>query len=55
MHSVRQQKQYSDNATFSRLVICPDCKADEMLAPDYAEAERAERQAVRDGNVTFVA
>ena len=38
---------------FSRLLICADCKAEEMQAPGYAEAEKADSEAARQGTHDF--
>ncbi len=38
---------------FSTTIICPACKADETKAPGYAPAEKAESDAIRNGDSKF--
>lgn len=38
---------------FNRDVICMDCKADERLAPGYAQASAAELAAVHSGQMNY--
>lgn len=38
---------------FNTQTICMDCKATETQRPDYAEAVKAEADAVRSGNYNF--
>ena len=47
------QSQTMIMSMFSRLLICPDCKADEMQAPRYADAEQAEAEALEHGIHNF--
>lgn len=43
----------SSMSFFNTDTLCPDCKADERLAPGYQAAKEAELAAVKSGNYNF--
>jgi hypothetical protein len=48
-----QKTNVTTMSMFNRQIICMDCKEAERKRPDYAEAVKAERDAIQKGDYNF--